>query len=251
MLYDPIFYLLSIPAVLLYGIAKGGFGGSVAVLAVPLMALIMSPTQAAAILLPILVVMDVVVVRTYWGKYDRRTLRLMLPGAMVGVAIGYLAAGSMNDDYMRILVGILALVFGMQSLFGWMSRSSARHNPLAAGAFSTLAGFTSFSIHAGAPPYQMYVIPKRLQPVIYAGTSGIFFASVNAVKLVPYYSLGQFSTENLVYSLVLVPLAPLGVMIGNYLVKRTDPKLYYGIISVFLIVVGVKLLWEGAGGLSS
>ncbi|MFT6289034.1 MAG: putative membrane protein YfcA [Halieaceae bacterium] len=247
MLHEPLFYVLCVPAVLLYGISKGGFGGSVAVLAVPLMALIMSPTQAAAILLPLLVVMDIVVLKTYWGCYDRRALQLMLPGAMVGIAIGYFTAGSMNDDHMRILVGTLALVFGVQSLMGWMSRASARHNGFAATAFSTLAGFTSFSIHAGAPPFQMYLVPKNLKPLIYAGTSGVFFASVNAVKLVPYYSLGQFSSENLIYSLTLAPLAPIGVLIGHYLVKRTDPKIYYGIISIFLMVVGIKLLWEGLG----
>ena len=247
MLADPLFYLVSIPGVLLYGIAKGGFGGSISVLAVPLMALVMAPTQAAAILLPILLVMDALVVRTYWGQFDRRALVLLLPGAMMGILCGYLVAEHMNDDYMRVLIGTLALIFGIQSLLGWVSHGSRNHNRFSASFFGALAGFTSFSIHAGAPPFQMYLVPKRLAPLVYAGTSGMFFAVVNVVKVVPYFALGQFTSQNLLYALVLVPLAPLGVKVGHILVMRTRPSTYYGIISVFLIVVGLKLLWEGLG----
>ena len=245
MLSDPYFYLVSVPAVLLYGIAKGGFGGAVAVLSVPLMALVMSPTQAAAILLPILVVMDALVVHTYWGKFDRRALQLLLPGALVGITVGYLAADAMSDDYMRILIGVLSLAFGLQNLLGLNSRTSSEHNPAAAGVFGTLAGFTSFSIHAGGPPFTMYLMPKRLDPLLFAGTAGVFFAVVNAVKLVPYTMLGQFNTSNLLYSLVLVPLAPLGVRLGHFLVKRSNTEFYYRVISFFLLVVGAKLLYEG------
>ena len=245
MLTDPYFYLVSAPAVLRYGVAKGGFGGAVAVLSVPLMALVMSPTQAAAILLPILVVMDALVVRTYWGQFDGRALKLLLPGALVGILLGYLAADSMSDDYMRILIGVLSLAFGLQQLLGFSSRTGSAHNPAAAGVFGTLAGFTSFSIHAGGPPFTMYLLPKRLDPLLFAGTAGVFFAVVNAVKLVPYGMLGQFNGDNLLYSLVLVPLAPLGVRLGHFLVKRSDTEFYYRVISFFLLVVGAKLLYEG------
>jgi uncharacterized membrane protein YfcA len=245
LLTEPTFYIVSIPAVLLYGIAKGGFGGAVAILSVPLMSLAMPPTQAAAILLPILVVMDAVVVKTYWGLFDRRALKLLLPGALVGIALGYLTAGAMNEHYMRILIGLLALVFGAQSLAGLQSRASRRHNAVSASGLGFLAGFTSFSIHAGGPPFTMYLLPKQLSPLLFAGTAGIFFAVVNAVKLVPYYTLGQFTTDNLLYSLVLVPLAPLGVKIGHFLVKRSPRGFYYQVISVFLLLVGAKLLWEG------
>ena len=249
MLTDPGFYLTSIPAVLLYGVAKGGFGGAVAVLSVPMMALVMPPTQAAAILLPILVVMDAFVVKTYWGVFDRRALRLLLPGALVGIAIGYATAEAMNEHYMRILIGALSLVFGLQYLLSLQTRASREHNVTSASVLGTLAGFTSFSIHAGGPPFTMYLLPKQLSPLLFAGTAGIFFAVVNVVKLVPYYSLGQFSSANLLYSLVLVPLAPLGVKLGHYLVQRSNTGFYYRVISFFLVVVGAKLLWEGMRGL--
>lgn len=250
MLSDPYFYLVSIPGVLLYGVAKGGFGGSIAVLAVPLMSLVMSPTQAAAILLPILVVMDVLVVKTYWGVFDRQALKFLLPGALVGIGVGYFSAEQMSDDYMRVLIGVLSLWFGVQTLWRYSPNASTEHRPGRAGAFGALAGFTSFSIHAGGPPLTMYLMPKGLSPLLFAGTAGLFFAVVNFVKLVPYYALGQFTADNLLYALVLAPLAPLGVKTGHFLVQRSDPKLYYGVISFFLVVIGGKLLYEGVSALA-
>ena len=251
MFTDPGFYLVSVPAVLLYGIAKGGFGGAFAVISVPLMAFVMPPTQAAAILLPILVVMDILVLKAYWGVFDRNALRVLLPGALVGIGIGFLSAEAMNEHYMRILIGVLSLVFGLQSLLNLKSLSNSEHSAVSGTFFGTLAGFTSFSIHAGGPPLTMYLMPKQLAPLLFAGTAGIFFAVVNAVKLVPYYFLGQFTADNLMYSLVLVPLAPLGVMLGHYLVKRSSQSFYYSVVSICLVVIGVKLLWDGASGLNT
>jgi len=249
LLTDPLFYLVSIPAVVLYGISKGGFGGGFAMMAVPLMALLMHPLQAAAILLPILVLMDVIVVKTYWGQFDKRTLQLLLPGALVGVVIGYLTAGAMNEHYLRVMVGSISVLFGLQYLLGIGSKAGATHSIPSATFFGTLSGFTSFSIHAGGPPLAMYLIPKGLTPVLFAGTSAVFFFVVNAAKLIPYYQLGQFTTDNLLYSLVLIPFAPVGVAIGHFLVKRSGSSFYYKFISFFLLVVGLKLLWDGVAGL--
>ena len=213
------------------------------------MALVMPPTQAAAILLPILVLMDILVVKTYWGLFDRRALILLIPGAIVGVVIGYVTAEVMNEHYMRILIGVLSLVFGVQSLLGLKELTGREHNPVSGSLYGALAGFTSFSIHAGGPPFTMYLMPKGLSPVLFAGTAGIFFAVVNAVKLVPYYALGQFDSNNLLYSLVLVPLAPLGVKIGHYLVRRSTPSFYYAVVSFALVLVGAKLSWDGVAAL--
>lgn len=240
-----MFYLVSVPAVLLYGVAKGGFGGAVAILAVPLMALMMPPTQAAAILLPILVVMDMVVVYSYRGQFDARALRLLLPGALLGLLAGFLLANFVNDAMMRLLVGAVALVFGLQTLLGWLSTLGRQHNPWSATLIGALSGFTSFSIHAGGPPFAMYLLPKRLPPLIYAGTAGLFFAVVNLVKLPAYYALGQFGGENLWYSLALVPVAPIGVLLGRRLVQLSSPVVYYKIISLFLVCVGIKLIFDG------
>jgi uncharacterized protein len=251
LLTDPWFYVVGVPAVLLYGISKGGFGGAISIVSVPMMALMMPPTQAAAILLPILVVMDALVVKAYWGVFDRQALYLLLPGAIVGIVIGYLSAEVMNEHYMRILIGLLSLLFGMQSLFGLKSFASKDHHRVSGGVFGALAGFTSFSIHAGGPPFTMYLMPKQLSPLLFAGTAGIFFAVVNLVKLVPYYALDQFTADNLLYSLVLVPFAPLGVKLGHFLVRRSTPSFYYSVTSFCLVLVGAKLLWDGVTALGT
>lgn len=249
MFTDPWFYVVSAPAVLLYGIAKGGFGGAIAILAVPLMALVMPPTQAAAILLPILVVMDLLVVKTYWGTFDRTALKLLLPGAAVGVLLGFVTVGAMNDDVLRIMIGALAVVFGLQYLLQRKHEGHKAHNAGSATLLGALAGFTSFSIHAGGPPLTVYLLPRGLPPLLFAGTAGMFFAIVNALKLVPYYWLGQFTADNLLYSLVLVPLAPVGVKIGHYLVKLSTSSFYYGVVSLCLALIGGKLLWDGLSAL--
>ena len=129
---------------------------------------------------------------------------------------------------MRILIGVVSVLFGLQYLLGLQARATQEHRPASATFFGALAGFTSFSIHAGGPPLTMYLMPKQLAPLLFAGTAGLFFAVVNAVKLVPYYALGQFSSTNLLYSLVLVPLAPLGVWLGHFLVRRSPAGFFPG-----------------------
>ena len=245
MLSDPQFYLLSVPAVLLYGVAKGGFGGAVAILAVPLMSLMMSPAQAAAILLPILVVMDMVVIYSYRGHYDARALRLLLPAGLLGVGLGFLFAHRTDEALLRLLVGTVALAFGLQFLLGRLQLVGRQHRRSIATLFGTLSGFTSFSIHAGGPPLSMYLLPKGLAPVVYAGTAGLFFTVINLVKLPAYGMLGQFSLDNLRYSLALVPFAPIGVLIGRRLVGLSNPGFYYRLIALFLALVGAKLIFDG------
>ncbi|MEO0438207.1 MAG: sulfite exporter TauE/SafE family protein [Pseudomonadota bacterium] len=249
MLSDPSFYIVSVPAVLLYGIAKGGFGGAIAILAVPLMSFVMPPTRAAAILLPILVLMDFVVVYSYRSDFDKTALKLLLPGGLIGVAAGWIFADAMNEALTRVFVGSVAIVFGLQFLFALRSTQSSVHSAGFATLFGTMAGFTSFSIHAGGPPFAMYLMPKRLPPVVYAGTAGIFFLVVNLAKLPAYYALDLFARENLVLALVLMPIAPLGVLFGRFLVRRSPAGVYYRVISIFLVLVGAKLLYDGVIGL--
>lgn len=249
MLTDLSFYAVSVPAVLLYGIAKGGFGGAIAILAVPLMSLVMAPTRAAAILLPILVLMDFVVVYSYRGNFDQRALKLLLPGALLGVVAGWLFADIMDEAVTRVLVGTVAIVFGLQFFLSLRSAQSSAHSAVPATFFGAVAGFTSFSIHAGGPPFAMYLMPKRLPPVVYAGTAGVFFLVVNLAKLPAYYALDLFASENLLLALVLMPIAPLGVLFGRFLVRRSPADSYYRIISVFLVIVGGKLLFDGITGL--
>jgi uncharacterized membrane protein YfcA len=246
MIFDPIFYLYAVPAVILVGLAKGGFGGSISMIGVPLMALAISPVAAAGIMLPILIVMDVVGLIAWRGTFDRRVLRLILPASVVGVALGYATATMISIDGIRLLIGGLCLVFAAQ----WFLK--ARHSTLPrapgklAGIFwGTVAGFTSFTTHAGGPPFQVYVMPLKLAPAVFAGTTVIFFAVTNFLKLLPYFLLGQFSTQNLLASAILLPLAPLATLAGVWLVRRTNRERFYLITYALLIPVGLKLVYDG------
>ncbi len=246
MITDPVFYLLATMAVILIGLSKGGFGGALSLLGVPMVALIIPPVQAAAIFLPILVVMDIAALITYRGLRDSKTLKLMLPAAIIGITIGWLLASYVTESEIRIVVGTLSLLFAAQWFFGGReARLPQPQRPWRARFWAAVSGFTSFMTHAGGPPFQMYALPLKLEKRLYAGTSVIFFAVVNAVKLIPYFALGQFSTANLMTSAVLVPLAPLATLAGAWLVKRIDQTLFYRISYSVLLPVGLKLIYDG------
>lgn len=243
--YSALFWVSAVTAVLLTGVSKGGFGG-LAILAVPIMALTISPLQAAGIMLPILIVMDWVSAWAYRKHWDKGVLILMLPAAIVGIALGGLLAGYVDDRFVRISVGIIAISFAAYAVLSRSGGSGVVIQNKALGALAGMvAGFTSFIAHAGGPPFQAYAIPQNLDKRIYAGTAVMFFTVVNAVKVIPYAALGQFDQSNLSTSLMLIPLAPIGVLFGVWLLKRIDQTLFYNILYTLLFVVGGKLLWDG------
>lgn len=247
LLLDPYFYLAAVPAVILVGLSKGGFGGAAGFVGVPLMALVLPPVQAAAILLPILVLMDIVALVTWRGIYDRTTLRIMLPGALVGILAGWWLAAAVTEGAIRLVVGAVTLIFVARWLFLTLRHGEtppARQNPLLGGFWGTVAGFTSFVAHVGGPPYQVYTLPLRMSPALFTGTATVFFAITNAVKLVPYFLLGQFDAANLSASLVLMPLAPLSTLAGAWLVRRMRPELFYPLTYGTVALVGLKLVWD-------
>ena len=248
LLYDPWFYAASIPAVMLVGFSKGGFGGAMALIGVPLMALVMSPVQAAAIMLPILLVMDAVSLWTWRGTYDRKMLGLMLPGALIGVAIGWATAAFVTVAAVRLIIGIVSLTFFLRWLVQFLQKADqvARpHNAVRASFWATISGFTSFVGHAGGPPYQIYALQLGHSPALYAGTSVIFFAIVNAVKVVPYFALGQFDTTNLSASAILMPVAPIATLAGAWLVRRLRASIFYGFTYSMMFLVAIKLIYDG------
>ena len=210
------------------------------------MALTISPVQSAGIMLPILIVMDWVSVCSYRRHWDRNILLLMLPGAIAGIAAGAILAGYLNDQIILLCVGAIALIFPLYAVFKPRGRKDiiAGNKPLGFIA-GIIAGFTSFVAHAGGPPFQAYTLPQNLEKRIYAGTAVIFFTVVNFVKLLPYAMLGQLDQTNLTISLILIPLAPVGVLIGAALVKRIDQRVFYRIMYGLIFAVGLKLLWDG------
>jgi uncharacterized membrane protein YfcA len=248
---DPLFYVVVVPAVLLVGISKGGFGGGVGLIGTPMLALVTTPTRAAAILLPILCAMDVVGVIAYRKSWDPVNLRILVPGSLVGILLGTATFRFLDENLIRLLIGVLALAFVLRY---WLARgpaaAPAAPDRCRGSLWAALSGFTSFVAHAGGPPLSVYLLPQNMDKTLFVGTTVIYFAVVNYVKLIPYSLLGQFSGENLVTSLLLSPLAPLGMWLGIWLHRRIEEKLFYRAVYVMLGVVGLKLLHDGlVGGL--
>ncbi len=246
MISDPIFYAVAAISVTLLGLAKGGFYG-LGVMATPLLALVVPPLQAAGILLPILLVSDVISVWAYRRSWDPWNLKVMFPGLVLGVGIGWLIAAWVPQGWVRVAIGLIALGFTLDYWFGHRLLAQPYRPTALKGAFwATLAGFTSFVAHAGGPPYQMHMLPQRLDREIFAGTTTILFAGVNVLKVIPYFALGQLSADNLSTSAVLFPLAVATTFFGVWLVRRVSQEMFYRVTYLLMFFVALELLRGGA-----
>ena len=245
LLADPSTMAAALIAVFLVGLSKGGLGGAFALMGVPILSLVMSPVQAAALLLPLLLMMDAVSLWTWRGWFDRATLWRLLPGAMLGIGLGWATAAYTSEAVVRLMVGLVAIGFVLRMA---LVRGAGRAQGQSWGRGSVWgmgAGFTSFVAHAGGPPFQVYVMPLRFDPKIYTGTSVIFFAVVNLVKLGPYAALGQFDRMVLVTAFVLLPLAAISTIFGAWIIKRMRAVVFYPLMYGMIALVGVKLVWDG------
>ncbi|MCP4037831.1 MAG: sulfite exporter TauE/SafE family protein [bacterium] len=245
MIDDPFFWMTAVVAVLILGIAKGGLAGGVGLVAVPLMSLVIEPARAAAILLPILMLMDLMALRPWWGKWDSFNLRTLAPGAVLGTALGLATFGLLSPNALRVMVGTIAFAFALR---WWLARApgpprapSYRRGTL----WSTLAGFTSFSVHAGGPPLHIYLLSQHPDKTTFQATTVAYFFAINWLKLGPYAWLGQLDTSNLTTSLLLAPLAPLGIVAGTWLHHRIDEKVFFRVVYASLLVLGLKLIQDG------
>ena len=242
---DPAFYAVAVPAVLLMGMSKSGFLIGFGSLATPLMALVVTVPQAAAILLPLLLTMDAIGLQQLWRSRDRALLKLLLPAGLLGTVLGTLLFGALPARTVAGVVGGLTLLFLAQRLL-FPPSADAAPPPRALGrALAVASGFTSFVAHAGSPPFNAYVLPLRLPPLAYAGTVAVFFAALNLSKVIPYAWLGLFNLSILGTALALVPLAPLGVWLGIWLTRRISAQWFYRIAYSGMFCTGVKLLWDG------
>ncbi len=242
---DPFFYAVAVPAVLMLGISKSGFGAGFGSLAVPLMALAVTVPQAAAILMPVLLLMDVLGLAAFRRDFDAAFVKFLIPCGLVGTVIGALLFRALDARVVAGIVGAFTLLFLAQRLL-FPPRADSPAPPRWLGALLTiLSGFTSFVAHAGGPPISAYVIPMRLSPVRFTATMAVFFFVINLSKWIPYAWLGLLDTRNMGTSLVLLPLAPVGVWLGVLLARRISPLLFYRLLYIGMFLTGSKLLWDG------
>lgn len=244
---DLFFYAVAIPAVVLTGLAKGGFSG-VGQISVPLLALAVSPVQAAAILLPILLVQDALGAWAFRRDWDGHILKVMGPGAAVGILAGYLLASQVSVTAVLATLGAISIIFALYQLWGRRGARALAAAPRSSTpvgfALGVASGFTSQIAHAGLPPFQMWVLRKKLSHTTYIGTAALFFALINWVKVPAYAALGQFTPENMFAALTLMPVAIVSTLAGVALVKRVSAEGFYTLIYLLMIAVGGHLVWK-------
>lgn len=231
------------------GLSKGGLP-AVSMLSVPLLSFWINPLTAAALLLPIFMVSDMFGIWLYRRIYSARNLAILIPSGLLGVFLGYLAAPYLSVALMNAAVGAIGVFYCLRSWFFARQSDEPRPGKLGAGIFwGTLAGITSFVSHAGAPPFQVYVLPQKLAKLSFAGTATITFAMINFAKLPPYLALGQF--ENVDFRLVgaLMVMALLGTWSGAKLTRILPEKTFFMTVQIALFALSIQLIWRASGSL--
>jgi uncharacterized protein len=246
---DPLFFALAVPVVLLVGMSKGGFAGGFGLMAVPVLSLVADPRWAAAVLLPILCVMDVFSWRNFRGQWSPVLLRALFPAALLGTLLGAATAQLANPALLRLLVGLLALGFVAQRLWQALFNQAPpapRQPRVWAGPFwGGIAGYVSYLAHAGGPPIALYLLPQQLPKSLYTATCVVFFALTNLVKLLAYLAVGQLNAQAFYCALWLMPLAPLGVALGFYCHNKLSEAVFFRLTDLCLALTGGKLLFDG------
>ena len=239
--FDSYFFLASLAA-LLVGLSKGGLS-SVGMLAVPLLSLVISPVKAAVLLLPIFVASDMVGIWLYRKSFDPRNLKILIPAGIFGIFIGWLTASVVSDTAVKLLIGLIGVSFCLNM---WLRKNDAltqqAPNLLKGSFWGALSGFTSFISHSGAPPYQVYMLPQKLSKIEFAGTTTLFFAVINATKIIPYQHLRPYAYEDVLSAAAMLPFAFVGTFLGAYLTQRIADKWFFLFIQLGLFGLSIQLI---------
>ncbi len=243
-----IFWMLATISSVCVGLGKGGLP-VIGMLAVPVLALVISPVAAAGLLLPVYVLSDMIGLYNYRRAFDRRVLTIMMTGMTVGVGLGWATARIVSEDLVTLLVGLMGAIFALNLILRHKHDRPAKEARWAGGMFwGTVTGFTSFVSHSGGPPFQVWVLSLKLSKSVFVGTSIIAFSYVNAIKLVPYYFLGQLNPDNLRIAAVLMVPAGLAVIGGVRLVRIIPDQMFFRIVTWALLGISLKLIWDGVTG---
>lgn len=244
------FWFAAVAAVMVAGISKGGFGSGAAFAGAVILALVVEPQQALALMLPLLMVMDVSALPAYWRRWDNRAAAALCLGALPGCALAALVFRAADADVIRILIGLVAL--GFVAFQMGRERGLVRLDGLPSGSgaglvWGAVAGFTSFLSHAGGPPAAVYLLSRRLAKETYQATTVIVFWAINLMKIGPYAALGAFGRETLILALVLTPVAVAGIAAGVWLHRRIPALWFFRLTYALLTVTGARLIWDGIG----
>ncbi len=235
------------PAVLFAGVSKGGFGSNGAFAAAPLLALVMEPAQAVGLMLPLLMMMDVTGMRSFWRQWSWPHARVLMAGAIPGILVGWAVFHSVSTDGVRLIVGTVAIgfvVFQMLKQARWITPRAGAGSPAQGLFWGGVSGFTSFVSHAGGPPASMYLLANPLDKTQYQATTVVVFWWVNLLKFGPYVALGMFTAETARANLYLAPVAVGGVVLGVWAHRVVPEVWFFRITYALLLATGSKLIWD-------
>lgn len=242
-----LFLACTVPAIMLYGVAKSGLGGSMALISIPLMTVVMTLSQALAIILPILILSDLVAVYKFRKHYDSKTLKLLMVGGAIGVVTGSYTYIYFSEELLKVLIGCMGFIFTTHYfIFKRKKLIPLKKSILKGGISSAVAGFASFCVHAGGTPTSIYLLPLRLKKEIYVGTRVIFFTFLNLVKLPFYINLSFFNADTLKMSVLFFPASILGILIGYQILKRVKEEVFYNVVYSLILISSTKLIIDYA-----
>ena len=240
-----LFFLCIVPAIIIFGIAKSGLGGSIALISIPLMTVVMPLGQALAIILPILILSDFIAVYKFRKDFDLDTLKLIVPFSAVGIFVGSITFSYFSEELLKFIIGLMGFLFSAHYfLFKKNKLIPAKKSILKGGVCSTVAGFTSFCVHAGGTPTSIYLLPLRMKKEIYVGTRVIFFTFVNLIKFPFYINLSMITYESFKHSMILFPLSIVGILIGYQILKHVEENLFYNIIYALILITSSRLVFS-------
>lgn len=237
-------WLLTIAAVLISGIAKSGFGGGVGIVAVPMFVLAMGPVSGVGTLLPLLVAADVLTVWHHWGRWDKRNLSVLMPGTLIGTAIGYAIMRQIDARGLELGIGVICILY---VALDQVRRSYAPHWKLkadypAGGVAGISSGIVSYLAHAAGPVIQIFLLGQHLNKNTLVGTAAIYFLLLNTLKIPPYLHQGLIDSAAIQKGLWLVPLVPLGTWIGARLHHGMSELIFRRVVISIVFLTGIQMM---------
>ena len=241
--------IIAFSGVFLICFMKGAFGGGFSIVGIPLLSCVMDPVTAGGLLAPLFIAMDLFALR-YWkpSTWSKPDLVLLLPGLVIGIALGYLLFRVLDRRAVAIVMAVVTLSFvGI-----WLVRDTKvvirpRSSPKAVAA-GLASGVTTMVAHSGGPPLAMYLLPLGLSKEVYAGTTSLFFTVGNAIKAVPWLLLVRPAGNVWIVMAACLFAIPSGVWLGWRLHGRLDQRQIYRACHGLLAVTALKLLWDGVSG---
>lgn len=235
--------LLITLVVLLVGISKSAFAGALGVFAVPLLMLKFTAIEAITLMLPLLIIADVMSVKSFWKKWDTSLLFSLIPGAIIGIVIANLIMDHINSEYLRYIIALICIVFAIKNICFKQLHLAFINNRIGAYFMSASSGITSTLVHAGGPPLIIYFTAIGLTQTKFVATAAAFFCIMNIIKLIGVLSLGLLTIETVLIALAFAPIAFIGNWLGLKLNNRLEKKLYLKLMNYLLLLLGLWLIF--------